>query len=294
MLIYHLRTLFNSPLTFYYQLRNKINNQYLWQKYLNKCRKYEKPIFILSFDCDTKKDIEVVTEVHKKLLNKKITPIYAVPGELLEKGEEVYKYIFSTGSEFINHGYKKHTNLQKDNTYKSFFFYDKITPNELVEDIEKGDETIKKVLQFKPQGFRTPHFGTFVKKEQLDLLYKTINRLNYSFSTSTTPIFSINKGPVYKSKNIYEVPITGCIDFPLTILDSWSFRFAEGRQFNEQDYLNQLEKLLLTCEKKIPLVINIYADPSQVYDWDDWFSMISKFSPYNMKSYKELIKKVAV
>ena len=72
------------------------------------------------------------------------------------------------------------------------------------------------------------------------------------------------------------------------------FRFAEGRQLNEEDYLNQLEKLLITCEKNIPLIINIYADPSQVYDWDDWFSMVSKFSPYNVKSYKELIKKIAV
>ena len=151
MLIYHLRTLFNSPLTFYYQLRNRINNQYLWQKYLNNCRKYKKPMFILSFDCDTKKDIEVVTDVHKKLLNKKITPIYAVPGELLEKGKKVYKKIFNTGSEFLNHGYKKHTNLEENNTYKSFFFYDKITPNQVVEDIEKGDKTIQKILQFKPK-----------------------------------------------------------------------------------------------------------------------------------------------
>ena len=48
-------------------------------------------MFILSFDCDTKKDIEVVTDVHKKLLNKKITQFMPCPANYFEKGKKFIK-----------------------------------------------------------------------------------------------------------------------------------------------------------------------------------------------------------
>ena len=61
---------------------------------------------ILSYlDCDTEKDIEVVEEVNNKLRNSNILASYAVPGELLKLGSDVYLKLSKSGSEFLNHGY---------------------------------------------------------------------------------------------------------------------------------------------------------------------------------------------
>ena len=42
------------------------------------------------------------------------------------------------------------------------------------------------------------------------------------------------------------------------------------------------------------LVINIYADPSQVYDWPEFFDALEKLAPYNVGSFRELIDTVSI
>ena len=53
------------------------------KRYVNKSKKFglDGKYFILSFDCDTEKDIEVVEDVNKKLIDLNISASYAVPGE---------------------------------------------------------------------------------------------------------------------------------------------------------------------------------------------------------------------
>ena len=72
-------------------------------RYLNQTNKFgvKGKYFILSFDCDTEKDIEVVDEVHQRLARLNITPSYAVPGELLKKGASEYSKLKNKGAEFI-------------------------------------------------------------------------------------------------------------------------------------------------------------------------------------------------
>ena len=83
----------------------------IWERNLQHATRLglNRPVFILSFDCDTDLDILVVEGVHSKLLAAGIRPIYAVPGELLIQGSEVYRRISESGAEFINHGYKSHS-----------------------------------------------------------------------------------------------------------------------------------------------------------------------------------------
>ena len=266
------------------------------KRYLNKSKKFgvNGKYFILSFDCDTEKDIEVVGEVHQRLADLNITPSYAVPGELLKKGASEYEKLKNNGAEFINHGYLSHTSyIESSNSYLSTLFYDKLNKDEVEEDIINGHNNFFDIFGEYPLGFRTPHFGTYQKSEQLNFLYGVLKKLNYSFSSSTTPVTGMWSGAIKKtSQGIFELPVSGSYDYPARILDSWGFRFSPTRKLNENDYKEQFKKMMMFFnDPNTTGIFNIYADPSQVYDWDIFFECISMTSNLTNISFSELIKK---
>lgn len=272
------------------------NPRGLWKRYAALCAGagLTGPAFILSMDCDTEKDIEVVEEVHTKLLDRGIMTIYAVPGELLEKGSAVYGRVAASGAEFLNHGYRQHTTFDEATAeYRSFFFYDTLPPEVIQKDVEKGHESVEMVLGRTPKGFRTPHFGSFQKAAQLSRLHSLLAAMGYLFSTSTMPGKAIWEGPTSQRYGLYEIPVTGCHDWPLRILDSWSFRFAPGRRLEEEDYILQAQKLADLLDEGTPCLINLYADPSQVHDWPEFFDVMGRFAEHNVASYEGLLDRVA-
>ena len=252
------------------------------------------PAFLLSFDCDTYKDARVVGEVHRKLMDIGITPIYAVPGEVLLQGAEAYGGIAESGAEFINHGHYKHSRLLDDGeTYESWNFYDQISRDEMEEDVLRGHETLTKFLGKEPKGFRSPHFGSFQKEEELADLYRVLNTKNYEFSTSTVPVKALHNKALYQVSGLTEIPVGGGYDFPLTILDSYSFRYSKTFKYGPSDYIRQIKSLAewFTSENK-PYLLNLYADPSQVYDWPEFFEAMELLAPFNVPSYDALLQQV--
>jgi len=239
---------------------------------------FKKSYLVLSFDCDTEKDIEVIEDVHNRVTSLGAHPIYAVPGELLLLGADVYRRMKKAGAEFINHGYLSHTSYDPTSrNYVSTLFYDRISGQEVIEDIHCGHEAYLNVFGSEPTGFRTPHFGTYNKKNQLSHLYSILGTLGYSFSSSTTPVLSMWKGPViFDRSGIIEFPVTGCFDYPGRILDSWSFRFSPSRSYDEHDYAHQFRRLVdyFSADENVG-IMNIYADPSQVYDWPEFFDCVA-------------------
>ena len=227
---------------------------------------------ILSFDCDTEKDFEVVLPLDEWLKRRNIPTVYAVPGELLEKGISYYRQLSQSGSEFINHGYKSHSYFSKGNYYSSLFYHE-LGPEDIRNDILQGHQCIVRLLGTEPQGFRTPHFGAFQNPVQLGLLYSILKELNYTFSSSTVPLKYFTSGIPYTAPHgIIEFPVTGCFDYPLAILDSFSFRFAKGRTFEPEEYAVQFKKTIdCYIQSKKNIVLNYYADPSQVYDFDEFY-----------------------
>lgn len=274
--------------------QNKYFPNYLWAKYIKRCSSVEKTAFLLSFDCDTELDFEVLPQVVSKLKAIGIKPVLAVPGELIEKGKNVYKQLAASGIEFINHGYVQHTDLQlPERIYISSFFYHKLSRDQIVQDVKKGHEAICKHLGITPIGFRTPHFGSFQKSSDLQFLWRLLQNMGYEFSSSTTPGVGIRKGPLWKER-ILELPVTGCPSWPTKVLDSWGFGFAPSRSVEKSDYINQIEKFEEEIKRGRNLVINIYADPSQVYDWPEFFEALEKLAPYNVGSFKDLIDTVSI
>ena len=252
----------------------------------------ERTAFLLSFDCDTELDFEVLPQVVTKLQAIGIKPVLAVPGELIEKGKNIYKQLAASGIEFINHGYVQHTHVRlPERIYTSSFFYHKLSRDEIVQDVKMGHEAICKNLGITPIGFRTPHFGSFQKRSELQFLWRLLQNMGYEFSSSTTPGVGIRKGPLWKER-ILELPVTGCPSWPTKVLDSWGFGFAPSRSVEKSDYINQIEKLEEEINKGRNLLINIYADPSQVYDWPEFFEALEKLAPYNVGCFKDLIDTV--
>lgn len=253
--------------------------------------------FLLSFDCDTEKDIEVVEDVHQRLGDLGIVPSYAVPGELLKQGRLVYRRLVDEGAEFINHGYLSHTSYAAaTRSYTSTIFYDELTNDSVRTDIMRGHDACEEILERAPEGFRTPHFGTYQRDANLKNLYAVLSELGYRFSSSTTPVTGMWRGPVVPvGKGIVELPVSGCYDYPARILDSWGFRFSPTRKFSENDYVTQFEKVVrhFTTPGNVG-VLNIYADPSQVYDWPAFFECMSMARDLTNVSFAKLLNEVGL
>tara|TARA_A100001011_G_C14303315_1_gene841890 strand:- start:1196 stop:2026 length:831 start_codon:yes stop_codon:yes gene_type:complete len=235
--------------------------------------------FIISFDFETQRDIEIIEKLTNKLKKINILPYYAIPGELIEKNSEILK---SLGPKitYINHGYKVHTKFcrKKKKNFSSFSYLKKSTKI-INEDIKKGDLVIKKVLKQQSRIFRTPHFGEFCEKEKMNLIYKILSNLNYKYSLSTTPIFSLINKPIYVVNKITEIPCNAYIDNPKQVIDSWSLHIKAITTKNLIDELNRYYNIML----KNNMLLNIYFDPSDIIHIEDFFFIVSKFSKYQIK-----------
>lgn len=288
-----------NPMLAFYHLRAKVNATGLFRRYDSLARRagFKKLYFILSFDCDTREDIEVVEEIHDRLGKMGVTPVYAVPGELLERGAETYRKISNTGAEFINHGNKEHTYFDEASKgYASCFFYDQIDRSTVRADIEQGDAAVTAVLGKKPAGFRTPHFGTFQRPDEMRFLHSVLKNLDYKFSTSSLPYFGFRSGPVFRDFGLAEFPVSGSWSRPLAILDSWGCYDAPQRTMTPQDYVREGTAVAEHFEKNgIVGLLNFYADPSHIAGEETFFQTVEAWAHAGQNiSYRDLMKEIHV
>jgi len=233
---------------------------------------------VLSFDCDTPEDIEVAWDVHEGLLRLGICASYAVPGALLEEGADVYRRIAATGAEFLNHGGRNHTYFDVERgAYRSNFFYDQQPREMLKRDIEEGDRIVTEVIGRKPDGYRTPHFGTFQHADQLQFLHAVLRGLQYTYSTSTTPFAGLRYGPAFTRYGLMEFPVSGQGGNPLSILDSWGCFRAPDRVLAAEDYKREALGMARHLASG-PGILNYYADPCHVADQPIFFETMAELT----------------
>lgn len=249
----------------------------------------DRPYFILSFDCDTPNDLDVAWDVHSRLLQLGITPAYAVPGQLLEAGEATFRRIAETGAEFINHGYTIHAYFDETrNRYASCYFYGELRRDEVRDDIMRGHDALLKVLGAPPMGFRAPHFGTFQKPDEVRFIHEICRGLGYQFTSSTGPIHGFRHGPLFDEYGLLEIPVTGSVDSPLVILDTWGCFEAPDRSRSPKDYFAHVERTALAFSKR-PSLINYYGDPSHIFRHDIFFSAMAHLRDHaHPTSFREL------
>jgi hypothetical protein len=249
-----------------YHFYNHFTSPY-WNKYFQHVNNLNlfRSAFILSFDCDSEEDYKVVKEMNIRLSDMGIKSTFAVPVQLLKRGESEYQYLQDYGSVFINHGYRKHTFWDLvNNVNASSFFYDKIPSAVWQEDIFLADEYLKNFSSRPIEGFRTPHFGTFQNEYQLNELHEQLIKYGYLYSSSTTPTYLMQNGFTSEKHGLIEIPVTGSFKKPITILDSWNYFKSPIRKHTPEDYLENILGFLGMIKKGHKIFLNLYADPSHV------------------------------
>lgn len=292
------KSVVNNPL----RILNKAGNfpfmgNLFYQRYFIKAKEVgiKKLFLVLSFDCDTQRDIEVVSSMHDKLIDLKIRPVYCVPGEILIKEKDVFKNLLLKGAEFINHGYKIHSKYDENKRiYESTFFYDINEIEKIKNDIYDGHEAIKEVLGFSAKGFRIPHFGLIQDECSLKKIHLILSLCGYTFSTSTVPYYSFKYGPIFNNFGLKEIPLSGRWSNPFRVLDSYSFINKESI-FDGNKYLIEGSKIANRFSKKISAgILNYYVDPSQINDNELFFKTIARWQQISYSvSYNSLLDELA-
>ena len=259
-----------------------IDNQIKWGK-----GNLNFSVFFMSFDFETQKDIDVIESLTKSLIKVGIHPYFAVPGELIENNKSIFKKI-SHKCTIINHGYKIHTKFcKKTESNFSTLSYSNLSRDLIIEDIIRGHDSIKNNCNQISKIFRIPHFGEFSEKFSIDFIYSILSKLGYVYSSSTTPIFSFLKKPIYKIDKILELPSSSYINNPLQIIDSWSINNSELTYEDLLAELDRYEELMNSHS----IFFNIYFDPSDIINQPHLFEKFLRFSKFQKRiENKRLIK----
>ena len=252
-------------------------------RYLALCRDagIDRLYLLLTFDCDTDGDITVVGDLDRDLRRRGIAAGYAVPGSQLEKGAPVWRQVVAGGAEFLNHGGRPHAEF-RDGRYWPVTFYEQLSTEQVIADIELGDRLLRDTVGVAPEGFRAPHFGSFQSAEQLDVIYRTVRRLGYRYCSTTTPATALTKGPVVKAgHDIVELPTLGSYRNPSTLLDSWTYLTDRVTYTLGDEYYELFaETVARMSEERLPGLLTYYADPSHVagqQPFDRVLDVLAKF-----------------
>ncbi len=237
-----------------------------------------RPIFILSFDCDTDRDSAAVRPLHERLRRHGLRPAYAVAGEVLAASATLYRAL-GDDSEFLNHGYRRHARFDPASGRKtSTFFYDPARPDIWEDDVRRGHAAVAEIVGREPRGFRTPHFGSFQTPAALDRLWRLLASLGYRFSSSTGPLFAAMYGPVFRRHGVVEVPVGGCLDEPAQILDSWGL--IAGGAGGRERLVRQLGDYRKLMGDGVPIVLNMYLDPADIAGEEAVIAALASLGPF--------------
>jgi peptidoglycan/xylan/chitin deacetylase (PgdA/CDA1 family) len=221
---------------------------------------------LLTFDCDTDGDIDVVGELDRDLRRRGVAAGYAVPGVQLQKGATAWRRVADLGAEFLNHGGRAHAEF-RDGRYWPATFYEQLPSTEVVADIHEGDRLVREIIGRPAEGFRAPHFGSFQAPEQLDLIYGTVGQLGYRYCSTTIPAVALDRGPLVRTDHgVVEVPTLGSYRYPPTLLDSWTYLTDRVHYTLGEEYYELFEETVrVMSERRLPGLLTYYADPSHVF-----------------------------
>ena len=220
---------------------------------------------LLTFDCDTDRDIDIVADLDRDLRRRGIAAGYAVPGAQLEKGASTWRRVAEAGAEFLNHGGRAHAEF-RDGRFWPITFYERLSAEDVVADIRLGDTLVRSIAGKTPEGFRAPHFGSFQEPAQLDLIYRTVEQLGYAYCSTTTPATALERGPVVRvGPQLVELPTMGSYRNPTTLLDSWTYLTDRTHYALGDEYFELFDETVREMSRRqLPGLLTYYADPSHV------------------------------
>ncbi len=214
-------------------------------------------ISTVSFDCDHTADIEVLPRLLETLDSYQVKASFACIGAYIERYPREHRQILDRGHEIVNHTY-------------SHPYHDELCPKwrfDTLSDQERRNEILRchavceKILDYRPIGFRTPHFARQSSKG----VHKILRELGYHYSSSTLAVSSPTFGDPYSIEGILEFPVSVCPRHPLQALDS-HHAFESGlTSHTRQDYEAIFSDLVSQCCED-GVYLNAYFDPQHMVD----------------------------
>ena len=253
----------------------------------------QKPIFCLSFDCDTEEDTRELPRLLDQLDNHSIPASFALIGELVEEEPETYRTIPERNYEVVNHGYSHHTAKRPDGSFYSSRFYHQLSVEEIRTEIFRNHELLESLIGAAVRGFRTPHFSTYQTAVNRQHIYALCREIGYDYSSSITSIH-LKGSPDSTSKDVVEIPLAGCWDDLRSPFDSWGLIAAPDRRYADDDFFDLFAKMLAaSLTARNPVLVNIYVDPSHVVDFDGYHRMLGELarnrSDISLLNYGQLV-----
>ncbi|MHC9539563.1 MAG: polysaccharide deacetylase family protein [Vulcanimicrobiota bacterium] len=228
-------------------------------------------ILLLSFDCDTDDDMKALPELTRLLTYFGFSASFALCGELARSYERQTRDLIAQGYEIVNHGYSRHCAPGRNGAWESSLSYRNLTDDSIRREILDCHRMFSTVFKAQPRGFRTPHFGTFQKTEDLERIYAVLSSLGYTYSTSTCGF--AYPYAFHQNKRLFEIPLTPCPWHDRTPFDSWHIIKAPGREHRSSDLWKLFSSMVKWLEQDVKrFVINLYFDPSHVLGEPETFN----------------------
>ena len=288
-----IKKIINYPIrTIIYFIENYLY-KFKFQKKIFHSSNLKEKNFIISFDCDTQKDVDCLNLLLGKLNEINIKIILAIPAQLIKKNINLIKNLKESFKiEFLNHGYHIHTEFREiDKSYISTLSYNDKNFEFIKEDILLAHKFLVNELNYKPEGFRAPHFGevTFNQKKKI---FKYLKKLNYIYSSSSIYDLAITKGSIFKLNGITEFTVTGRSQNITKMMDSWSFLDTKNDTVVlKNEYSEELKKIEELFNEKNYNYLNLYADPSHVIESEYFYKFLKNLSQYN-SSFIKIINQI--
>jgi hypothetical protein len=225
-------------------------------------------VFVLSFDCETDRDVKVLPLLLQQLQGAGITASFAVIGALAEKYPEQHRDLVRGGHEVLNHGYSEHTSISADGSYDSTLFYNELTRERMRDEIIRGGAAIEAACDVAPVGFRAPHFGTLgVAAGDVGRLHDVLRETGAQYSSSVTDLDALRLGGGSDDQTIPEFPLASHPDQPRGVLDSWSTVEAFGEDYVPGSLLDPIDRILRRLAGSGGSRFgSVYLDPVQVVE----------------------------
>jgi peptidoglycan/xylan/chitin deacetylase (PgdA/CDA1 family) len=226
-------------------------------------KKEDGGVLLLSFDCDNDEDMKALPELTRLLTYFGFSASFALCGDLARSYESQTRDLISQGFEIVNHGYSRHCARSRSGLWESSLSYRDLADESIRREIVDCHRLFGSVFNVHPRGFRTPHFGTFQKVEDLDRIYDVLANLGYTYSTSTCGF--AYPYAFHRQRRLFEIPLTPCPWHDRTPFDSWHIIKAPGREHRSSDLWRLFSNMVKWLEQDVKrFLINLYFDPSHV------------------------------
>lgn len=239
--------------------------------------------YVLSFDLDYKEDVLAIPRLLKILRRFAVPASFACVGKWIERYPDIHKGIVKHGHEIMNHTYSHPNNSQLNPTT----FFNRLSLSQQKQEIKRCHALCEQILDYRPIGFRTPHFGALHTAS----VYPLLDALGYRYSSSVSAFRSPTYGYPYCIGPVFEVPLGCCIRDPAQLFDSWSRIAPDAFFHSDAQFLGEFKEIIAFV-RKTNIFATHYFDPRMVVENDLLEKMCTylKEAGLELTTYKQFLQ----